>query len=601
MRRVLVGVFSVLLLVTTGMGAQDARAEDQNWSISRFDITAEVAETGRTEVTLDFDFDFVDEGRGPYITVPTRQRILGDPDNWMLQDVELLSVESPSGANTEVSTEEESGVLTIRIGNEDTYFTGRQTYIVRYAVTGLVAPASFTGTGQEEFNWNAVGPGWKVPLSNISVTVKGPVDVVAGACWTGADYDQPCAVTAAGTTVSAQIDSLEQGIPLQIVAGFPEGTFPDAAIRKEKRYHIGNMFPVTPLTGGLTAALTALGLGWLLVRTRRGARDQVFLGLTPGLTPTSDDESAQIGTGGHRAPIAVAFTPPPGARPGEIGVLVDSVANDSDITATLIDLAVRGHLRIEQLGGDEWRFVKLETPDKLADYEAGLLDQVFSAGPTITTEDFKSGDGDFSSVIEQTRTQLYQRVTTELNWFTRNPRQVRLAAIGAGVLLILAGLAIGLLAGLAGFGLLGLAGVVTGTVVLVMSSRFGARTATGSAVLAQAKGFELYLRTAEADQLRFEEGVDIYSRYLPYAIVFGVAERWTKLFADLAAQGRYQPNDSWCVGYLYGSMMSPDFTHSVSNLASSMTSAIQQGTAATSGGSGFSGGGGFGGGGGGGW
>ena len=50
----------------------------------------------------------------------------------------------------------------------------------------------------------------------------------------------------------------------------------------------------------------------------------------------------------------------------------------------------------------------------------------------------------------------------------------------------------------------------------------------------QSLGFKQYLVTAEADQIKFEEAADIFSRYLPYAIVFGVAERWSKLFGEIA-------------------------------------------------------------------
>ena len=54
----------------------------------------------------------------------------------------------------------------------------------------------------------------------------------------------------------------------------------------------------------------------------------------------------------------------------------------------------------------------------------------------------------------------------------------------------------------------------------------------------RSRGSATYLATAEADQLRFEEGEDIFSRYLPWAIVFGLADRWAKVCGDLVAMGR---------------------------------------------------------------
>ncbi len=570
-----------------------------SWQITAYEVGAKVDGGGTTAVRIDLDFDFSeDPGHGPYVTLPLRQRIADDPDHWRMLDVTVGAVSSSSGANAEVLTKEQDGNLLIRIGNENRTFTGVQHYTINYTIRGLIAPNQ-AASGLDEFNWNAVGDAWEVPLNDVSVTVTGPVDMRRVACWTGDGYSTPCDEAAQdGMTAHFSEPYLSKGTPLQVVAGFPAGTFTGADARLEKRYHIGNMFPVTPLTGGLTAALSVLGLAALLRRTRRGARDEVYLGMTPGVIPTHG-QPVNVGRGVIDAPVAVAFTPPPGARPGELGVLTDSTANNVDITATLIDLAVRGYLRIDQQGKKDWTFVQLQGTEKLADYEAHLLTSLFAQGSEVTMDDLK--DKSYSSVLSGTRERLYSRVTGQLKWFTRSPALVRGLAVAGGIALVALGVGLGLLLGLIGFGLLGLALVIVGAGVLVANNRFGSRTATGSAVLAQTKGFELYLTTAEADQIRFEEGIDVFSRYLPYAIVFGVAERWTKIFAELAAQGRYTPTTSWYHGYAYGSMVGPDFANSLDRLASQMSSSMQAATAASSGGSGFSGGGGFGGGGGGGW
>jgi uncharacterized membrane protein YgcG len=265
----------------------------------------------------------------------------------------------------------------------------------------------------------------------------------------------------------------------------------------------------------------------------------------------------------------------------------------------MIDLAVRGHLRIEQQGKKDWTFVQLGGRDQLVGYEQNLLSKLFQHGSTVTTDELR--DRDYSGVLEGTRSKLYQRVTSELGWFRRSPNASRGLAIAGGVALIAAGAALGFALGLVGFGLVALPFVICGVLMLALNNRFPSRTADGSAVLAQAKGFELYLTTAEADQIKFEEGVDIFSRYLPYAIVFGVAERWAKIFEQLAAQGLYVADNSWYIGYGYGTLFNAGFTSSLDQLANTMSSSMQAATSASSGGSGFSGGGGFGGGGGGGW
>jgi hypothetical protein len=597
MRRILLLVGLALLWLGL-LPPTPAAADSDDWRITRYAVTAAVAGDGTTEVGIDFTFDFgTDEGHGPYVTLPLRQEIAGDPDHWRMLDVTLGQVSSPSGAPADVTTETNGGNLLVRIGDEDRTVTGAQRYHVGYRIAGLVAPRQ-AQSGLDEFNWNVIGGDWDVPISNISVAVTGPETVSRVACWVGGGTT-PCGQAASdGTTATFGHDGVDAQTPLQVVAGFPAGTFTGAEARLEKRFWIGNMAPLTPWTGGLTAVLTALGLGALLRRTRRGARDEVYLGLTPGVVPAAN-QAGTVGRGSPNVPVAVAFTPPRGARPGEVGVLVDATADNADITATIIDLAVRGHLRIERVGEKDWTFHRLQGRDEVTGYESHLLEELFSAGPSVTTDELK--DSDYSGVLTGTRRLLYQRVTGDLRWFSRNPSLVRGLAVVGGIALVATGVGLGFLLGLVGFGLVGLAVVACGVGVLIANNRFGTRTATGSAVLAQAKGFELYLTTAEADQIRFEEGIDVFSRYLPYAIVFGVAERWNRLFAQLAAQGRYTPDSSWYLGYGYAGVLDSGFVSSMDSLTSTMSASMQAATAATSGGSGFSGGGGFGGGGGGGW
>ncbi|MGC3992937.1 MAG: DUF2207 domain-containing protein [Propionicimonas sp.] len=598
MKRLWMTLLALLFVAVPLVAAPaQAHADSGDGRITDYRVAATVDAGGTTSVQLSITYAFDSTGHGIYLTFPLRQEIADDPDHWRMLDMTIGAVTSPSGANTETSTEEEDGNLLVRVGSESESYSGVQTYEVNYTIRGLIAPRQ-AQSGLDEVNWNAVGTGWEVPIDAASVTVTGPVDVTRVSCFSGSGFDQPCEASSSGTAASFSATGVGDGNGMQVTAGFPAGTFTGAEARLERRYTIGNMFPVTPLTGGVTAALTALGLGAVFQRSRRSRRDQVYLGLTPGVVPAPGQETT-IGYDAGDAPVAVQFTPPQGARPGELGTLTDATADDRDVTATLIDLAVRGHVRISQTGKKDWTLTSLGTPDQLVDYEATLLRKLFSRGSEVTTDDLR--DSRYADALSDTKAALHDRVKTDLKWFTANPAHVRAWAFVIGILIALAGVGLGLLFGVFGWGLVGVAGVLTGLFVLARSNHFGSRTATGSAVLAQTRGFELYLRTAEADQIRFEEGIDVFSRYLPYAVMFGVAKRWTRVFSDLADQGRYTFNTAgWYVGYGYG-FNYHGFASSLDSLASTMSSSLQHATAATSGGSGFSGGGGFGGGGGGGW
>ena len=64
------------------------------------------------------------------------------------------------------------------------------------------------------------------------------------------------------------------------------------------------------------------------------------------------------------------------------------MANPLDVTATIVDLAVRGYLRIDEIakqgwfGKPDWTLVKLKDDDKLKRYEALLFNSLFAKAAT---------------------------------------------------------------------------------------------------------------------------------------------------------------------------------------------------------------------------
>ncbi|MBO1032120.1 DUF2207 domain-containing protein [Tessaracoccus sp. SD287] len=604
LRRLLVGLAALLLACGFSLSAAGAAHADDDtpssWQITKYHVVATPAQDGgTTTVEIDLDFDFArDKGHGPFIVLPLRMRT-SNPDEWRMLDTQITGVSSGTGANTAQQVSREGGNMLVRIGSERQEYTGVQNYKISYTVHGILFP-NHPESKLDEFNWNAVGTGWQVPMRDVKVTVNGPAEPRRTACFQGRSYQNTCAAPAPGRQMVWTIDRLATEQGLQVVAGYPVGTFTNADYRTTKRYHAGNMFPLdAPNLGGAAVVGVASIAGVGMLARRRG-RDQAWAGVAPGLAPARGQNSA-VGVRDTKAPVAVTFRPPKGARPGEIGTLIDEKADLKDVTATLVDLAVRGHMRFEQIDKKNQKFTRLKGTDKLAPYESKLMGTLFGGSQVVTTQDIR--DKSRGKAITEAQSDLYRRVSTEpLKWFRENPNTARTLAAFAGIGLVVAGLGLSFLLGLLGYGLIPLGVAVAGVVLMIFSGSIPARTPAGSAVYAEAKGFELYLKTAEADQIKFEEGIDVFSRYLPYAVVFGVADRWTKIFEKLAADGRYYGDTSWYGGYGYG--MGYGFAASFDGLTNSMESAMQasaHAASAASSGSGFSGGGGAGGGGGGGW
>jgi hypothetical protein len=371
--------------------------------------------------------------------------------------------------------------------------------------------------------------------------------------------------------------------------------------------------------GGLAIPLVAAVLMGTLFWKR--GRDEQYAGLTPGLTPVAG-ASGPV-THGQKGPVAVQFDPPKGVRPGLVGTIIDEQANTIDVSATVVDLAVRGYLTIEEVepGGlfkrADWQLTKFAPPassEPLAPYEQTLLAGIFADSNPVLLSGLKNK---FHTTLTTVQSQMYSEVTRR-GWFRKSPEKARRGwgALGLGVMGI--GLASGWGLGfqsaqtdkVGGVSFLVPSGVVlavgllvAGGIIFLFGQRMAAKTADGSAVLAQSLGFRQYLVTAEARQIRFEEAQDIFSRYLPYAIVFGVADRWASTFSAVAeaatAAGQSIGMPGWYIFAGSGGFGNFGGIASGMDSFSTMASGTFTSTPGSSGGSGF-GGGGFSGGGGGG-
>lgn len=109
-------------------------------------------------------------------------------------------------------------------------------------------------------------------------------------------------------------------------------------------------------------------------------------------------------------------------------------------------------------------------------------------------------------------------------------------------------------------------------------------------------GFKLYLETAEKNRMQ-NLTPEIFEKYLPYAIIFGVEKKWGKAFGDIA-----MPQPTWYSGSAMGTgtSLTSSGGFSASAFSSSFSSSFSSAFSSAGGGGGASGGGGGAGGGGGG-
>lgn len=607
-----------LVVVPTAAASATTPPDVPGREITRWDQTFALHADGSADVRLEIDFDFGnDPGHGPYLLLPTRQ---GYDDNYdRLYTLSGISASSPTGAPAGVNITEDRYYTELKIGDPNIgNVSGVQTYVMTYTVDRVMNETTAAQTGGsaagDEFYWNAVGDQWVIPISQATVTVESPVAVTDAQCFAGRrGVSDACSSTSAnGTTATFAQDYLSPGQPFTVDVLYPSGSF-ETTPKLTEHSDVKRAFTLNAGTGAATAGVLGVGVFVLARRLRTTAVDEQYAGQIPGLTPV-EGASGQTERRDYKATVAVQFEPPPGMRPGQIGTLTDEKADPRDVTATLVDLAVRGYLRIDDLGEKksglfsterDYQLVQLRHSDAaLFPYEALLLDALFTGRSEVTMSELKTT---FASSMASVQKQLYRNVTN-LGWFRGNPQTARGSWAAAGVALLVAGvLGTVWLAQGTRLALLPLPLILLGAITLATTKNAPARTAKGTAVLQQARGFELYISKAEANQLRFEEGEDLFSKYLPYAIAFGVADKWAKKFEELASQGRALAEPTWYGGYAYGTfwLHSAGLGARMDNFASLADSAMSAPTPGSSGGSGFGGGGfsggGGGGGGGGGW
>jgi uncharacterized membrane protein len=289
-------------------------------------------------------------------------------------------------------------------------------------------------------------------------------------------------------------------------------------------------------------------------------------------------------------------------RPAEIGLLVDERADTLDVSATIVDLAVRKYLVIKETeeGGvfglfksRDYELTKTEGGEgELLPYEQTLLDALFAKGSPVKMSDLKN---EFHDDLAKVKKELYQESTKTLKFFPRDPEFVRNLYRVAGIVAAAAGAGVGWLLGMAAGGALVAVPVVLGGLVLVpLSPAMPRRTAAGRQMYRRALGFRQYMVTAETDRQRFAEEKNIFHDYLPYAIVFQCVQKWAKAFEGLEAKAQ-QPY--WYVGT--HPFAAASFAEGVRDFSASVSS-VMASTPGGRGGSGFGGGGSSGGGGGGG-
>jgi uncharacterized membrane protein YgcG len=640
-RLLLVGMLAGLIPIA--LVAMPASAQISGERINSYDVAIQIEPRGSILVVerILYDFDGVSR-HGIFRDIPDRLRFDDRYDR--VFPIDVIAVEGSEGTPDQFKVTRGGGEFHIRIGDPNRTISGFHTYTITYRVRGALNAFA----DHDELYWNAIGASWQVPIDTATVEVAAPATLTGAACFQGPTGSslQCSDARAEGSKATFGQSNLQPYQGMTVVVGLPKGAVPSPAPILEERWSLARAFSVTPSTASVAVALLIVLLTAIGQAMWRAGRDRRVVGSPIDVAFVTQGAPEQAVPLLERSAYPVEYAPPEDIRPGQLGTLKDEVANPLDVTATIVDLAVRGYLRIEEIpkegwfGKPDWRLVKLKDPDEdLLEYERRLLDALFENAAIDGIEDVERALGTltgwkgniarmalariagsvgglpkapprrpgsaqdvllsslkqhFVARLHEVQNALYADAV-DRRWFPERPDKVRTRWHGRAILLLVAGLGlVVLVAAKTHFGLIALPLVISGIVLLAGAHAMPRRTAKGTGLVRRVRGFRTYIATAETQEARFQERENIFSKYLPYAIVFGLTEKWAHAFAAL---GQEPPSANWYVGAQPFALTT--FASSIDHFTVSSVGTIGS-TPGGSGGSGFGGGGSSGGGGGGG-
>jgi hypothetical protein len=521
-------VLALLVLVLAAVPAALAQTQSLYWE--RFDVDIAVQDDGNLLVTesqtINFTSGAFHEGFAELSTTNTD----GITDVTLSENGQPYDRRSSSCCldEGEYAVEDTgSGSLQV-IWNMGRTQNETRTFELSYVVRGAIRRYD----EGNEFQWNAIPPGMRdFDVRASTITVHAP----PGATLLLADYliapefpGVPMEVTMApdGTTATwTASEAIGPQDGVQVVVQLPPGSVGGVAPSWQAEFDRRNAWeqgakPVVDLS------LLALGFIVLL-----GGPALLYLWwYLRGRDPKIDAVPEYI------------TQPPADVPPGIAGTLIDERADVADVIATLMDLARRGYLVIEEssessavrLVSKEFTLKKVANGpglEALNPFERQLYDSIFRGPDTVRFSDLNQR---FYTQMPGLQSRLYD-TAVQLGLFRGSPQSVRSSYGCLGTFLLVAVIGGGFLAVPLFSDLTStlicpvLAATVVAGLLMWLGQHMPAKSRKGAEAAALSRAFRNYLANLEK-YAQPEQVKDQFEKYLPYAVAFGLERTWINRF-----------------------------------------------------------------------
>ena len=545
----------------------------RSWRIADYQDTISINQAGQAVVSERITLVFIGEWHGIHRTIPVEYP--GPHGTNYTLFVDVTGVTDGNGNKLKYDSHTSRGYRDLKIYIPDAVDTTK-TVQIDYAVrNGIRYFDSY-----DEFYWNVTGNDWPAPIDHVSAFVHFP-DNASGSlraqAFTGAygSTEHEATAEVKGTDISFETTN-----PLPMRGGLTIDVYIPKGILKEP-----------------TALMR---FGWFL-----GSNPILFLPLETLIVmfvlwwyKGRDPDPGQS--------VAPMYEPPKDVSPAEAGTLIDDTIHPRDITCTLVDLAVRGYVKIEETVDQglifhhkDYLFHLLKPREQWKDlqpHERVMLENIYAGGGAVTR--LSSLKNHFYTAIPVIREDIFSQLRSK-GMYLLDPESANGYSIAAAVVILIP-IAIAQFTGYADFfnsipTLIGSV-LISAAIWWLFARQMTAKTIKGGRTRVAVLGFQEFMNRVDADRLK-RMPPDTFEKYLPYAMALGVEHTWAQKFAGIV-----QNPPEWYVspnGMAFNPILFSSTMHSMSNDVNQVFVSAPRASSTGSGwsGGGFGGGGGFSGGG----
>ena len=141
-----------------------------DYVINSYDINVKVNENNTFDITETITANFYMRKHGIIRTIPLKNTIERLDGSTSTNRVKITNLQ----VNNEYSKSNSNGNLAIKIGNQDTYVTGLQKYVIKYTYDIGADPVK----DADEFYYNLIGTEWDTRISNVSFSITMPKNLM---------------------------------------------------------------------------------------------------------------------------------------------------------------------------------------------------------------------------------------------------------------------------------------------------------------------------------------------------------------------------------------------------------------------------------------